>query len=48
MQEDLETIYKWTHENKSKFNANKFEQIEHGKIENIEVEPYKLHQMIQL
>ena len=41
MQEDLEIIYKWAEENKMKFNANKFEQIAHGKRENIEVEPYK-------
>ena len=41
MQEDLEIIYKWTDENKMKFNANKFEQIAHGKRENIEVKPYK-------
>merc|ERR1711972_584068 len=31
MQEDLEIIYKWAEENKMKFNANKFEQIAHGK-----------------
>ena len=41
MQEDLEVIYKWAEENKMKFNANKFEQIAHGKKENAEVEPYK-------
>ena len=41
MQEDLEVIYKWAEENKMKFNANKFEQIVHGKIENVDVEPYK-------
>ena len=41
MQEDLEIIYKWADENKMKFNTNKFEQIAHGKRENIEVEPYK-------
>ena len=41
MQEDLETIYNRAEENKMKFNANKFEQIAHGKRENVEVEPYK-------
>ena len=41
MQEDLEVIYKWAEENKMKFNANKFEQIVHGKRENVDVEPYK-------
>ena len=41
MQEDLEVIYKWARENKMKFNDDKFEQIAHGSIENIEVESFK-------
>ena len=41
MQEDLESIYKWAKENKMEFNVNKFEQIIHGNIKNVEVEPYK-------
>ena len=40
MQEDLEVIYKWAEENKMKFNANKFEQIVHGKRENVDVYIY--------
>ena len=41
MQEDLESIYKWAKDNKMEFNVNKFEQIIHGNIINVEVEPYK-------
>ena len=41
MQEDLEIIYKWVSDNKIQFNENKFEQMAHGNIENVELESYK-------
>ena len=41
MQEDLEAIYKWASDNKMKFNENKFEQMAHGNIENVELSSYK-------
>ena len=41
MQEDLESIYKWANENLMKFNDKKFEQMTHGTLDNIEIEPYK-------
>ena len=41
MQEDLETIYKWAIENKMQFNENKFEQMAHGSIDNVELRSYK-------
>ena len=41
MQEDLESIYKWAKNNKMEFNVNKFEQIIHGNIQNVEIEPYR-------
>merc|ERR1712228_64749 len=41
MQEDLETIYKWARDNKMQFNENKFEQMAHGSIENVELDSYK-------
>ena len=41
MQSDLETIYKWAIENKMEFNENKFEQMAHGSIKNVELKPYK-------
>ena len=41
MQNDLEIIYKWAEDNKMKFNVNKFEQMAHGSIENVQLQPYK-------
>ena len=41
MQEDLEIIYRWASDNKMQFNENKFEQMAHGIIENVELESYK-------
>ena len=41
MQEDLEIIYQWARDNLMKFNENKFEQIIHGTLEDIEIESYK-------
>ena len=41
MQKDLETIYKWARKNKMKFNEGKFEQMAHGHVNNITLEPYK-------
>ena len=41
MQEDLEVVYGWARDNQMKFNENKFEQMAFGRIENINVDPYK-------
>ena len=41
MQEDLESIYKWARDNLMKFNEKKFEQMAHGNVDNITLEPYK-------
>ena len=41
MQEDLESIYKWARDNLMKFNEKKFEQMAHGSVGNINLEPYK-------
>ena len=41
MQKDLEAIYDWARENKMKFNENKFEQMAHGNIKNVTIDPYK-------
>ena len=41
MQKDLETIYKWARENKMKFNESKFEQMAHGNLRNVTLDPYK-------
>ena len=41
MQEDLDVIYKWAQDNKMKFNENKFEQMAYGRIENLNIDPYK-------
>ena len=41
MQKDLELVYKWASNNKMKFNIDKFEQITHGEVTGIPIEPYK-------
>ena len=41
MQCDLEEVYKWARINKMEFNTKKFEQISHGKINNLELKSYK-------
>ena len=41
MQEDLESIYKWANDNLMKFNDKKFEQMTHGTLDNVTIEPYK-------
>merc|ERR1712243_65277 len=41
MQEDLENTYKWARDNQMKFNEKKFEQMVYGRIENLNVDPYK-------
>ena len=41
MQKDLEAIYKWARENKMKFNESKFEQMAHGSLKNVTLDPYK-------
>ena len=41
MQMDLEAIYKWAEENKMKFNENKFEQIVHGTLKEVTIDPYE-------
>ena len=41
MQKDLEAIYEWARKNKMKFNEGKFEQMAHGHVNNITLEPYK-------
>ena len=39
MQEDLEAIYEWAERNKMKFNE-KFEQMVHGELKEIAIDPY--------
>jgi len=39
MQRDLEAIYEWAERNKMKFNE-KFEQITHGALKEITIDPY--------
>ena len=41
MQKDLEAIYRWASKNKMVFNENKFEQMSHGPLKDITIEPYK-------
>ena len=41
MQEDLEAIYNWATKNKMKFNENKFEQMAHGNVVDVELGSYK-------
>merc|ERR1712066_303853 len=41
MQEDLDTVYRWAEKNKMKFNEKKVEQMAHGPLEGVTVEPYK-------
>ena len=41
MQKDLGAIYEWARKNKMKFNEGKFEQMAHGKVKDITIEPYK-------
>ena len=41
MQMDLEAIYEWAEKNKMKFNENKFEQMVHGTLKEITIDPYK-------
>ena len=38
---DLEAIYEWAEKNKMKFNENKFEQLVHGTLKEITIDPYK-------
>merc|ERR1712105_498554 len=39
MQKDLEDIYDWAE--KMKFNENKFEQMSHGSLNGVTIDPYK-------
>merc|ERR1711874_590760 len=39
MQTDF--IYEWVEKNKIKFNENKFEQVMHGTLKEVKVDPYK-------
>jgi len=41
MQKDLEAIYDWAEKNKMKFNENKFEQMAHGLVNEVTIDPYK-------
>merc|ERR1712090_13878 len=41
MQKDLEALYDWAEKNKMKFNENKFEQMAHGLVKEVTIEPYK-------
>ena len=41
MQKDLRSIYDWAEKNKMKFNESKFEQMAHGYIKDITLDPYK-------
>ncbi|CAL4191003.1 unnamed protein product, partial [Meganyctiphanes norvegica] len=41
LQEDIDIIYNWTNKYLMEFNENKFEQMSHGEIKNIGIEPYK-------
>ena len=41
MQKDLEAVYRWAEKNKMKFNENKFEQMAHGPLDEVTIEPYK-------
>ena len=41
MQKDLESIYNWAKKNKMKFNEGKFEQMAHGYIKDVTLDPYK-------
>ena len=41
MQEDLETIFKWARNNRMKFNESKFEQMAHGSLKTVTLDPYK-------
>merc|ERR1711888_493258 len=41
MQKDLEAIYDWAEKYKMKFNENKFEQMAHGSVNEVTINPYK-------
>ena len=41
MQKDLEAIYEWAEKNKMKFNEGKFEQMSHGTLNGVTIDPYK-------
>merc|ERR1712121_473946 len=41
MQEDLDIVYRWAEKNKMKFNEKKFEQMAHGPLKGVTIEPYK-------
>merc|ERR1711888_205015 len=41
MQKDLEAIYDWAEENKMKFNEKQFEQMAHGSVNEVTINPYK-------
>merc|ERR1711895_98477 len=40
MQKDLDTVYRWAEKNKMKFNEKKFEQMAHGPLKEVTIEPY--------
>merc|ERR1712090_112475 len=41
MQKYLEAIYDWAEKSKMKFNENKFEQMAHGLVNEVTIDPYK-------
>ena len=41
MQKDLDAVYRWAEKNKMKFNEKKFEQMAHGPLKGVTIEPYK-------
>merc|ERR1712215_270397 len=41
MQKDLDAVYRWAEKNKMKFNENKFEQMVHGPLDEVTIDPYK-------
>merc|ERR1711867_59397 len=41
MREDLDIVYRWAEKNKMKFNEKKFEQMAHGPLKGVTIEPYK-------
>ena len=41
MQKDLEAIYDWAEVNKMKFNEFFFEQMAHGTLKGVSIDPYK-------
>merc|ERR1712121_52988 len=41
MQKDLDAVYRWAEKNKMKFKEKKFEQMAHGPLKEVTIEPYK-------